>query len=50
MQISYASVPTPGRVNEDYVVSGPEWVIVLDGATHHRVWKVDAFMTCRGWS
>lgn len=33
MQISYATTPTPGRVNEDYVTTGPDWIIVLDGAT-----------------
>ncbi|MFI0454240.1 hypothetical protein [Actinomadura sp. 6N118] len=33
MQVSYASEATPGRGNEDYVVAGPGWVVVLDGAT-----------------
>ncbi|MGH3155299.1 MAG: protein phosphatase 2C domain-containing protein [Streptosporangiaceae bacterium] len=35
MQISHATrpSPTPGRVNEDLVVSGPGWAFVLDGAT-----------------
>ncbi|GAA4838867.1 protein phosphatase 2C domain-containing protein [Saccharopolyspora rosea] len=33
MQVSYASIPTPGRTNEDCVVAGPRWVAVLDGAT-----------------
>ncbi|MFP3967079.1 protein phosphatase 2C domain-containing protein [Actinomadura fulvescens] len=31
--MSYASEATPGRGNEDYVVAGPGWVAVLDGAT-----------------
>ncbi|MFF5258955.1 hypothetical protein ACFY4C_08415 [Actinomadura viridis] len=31
--MSYASEATPGLVNEDYVVAGPGWVVVLDGAT-----------------
>ncbi|MEU6038969.1 protein phosphatase 2C domain-containing protein [Actinomadura sp. NPDC047616] len=33
MRITYASEATPGRLNEDYVVAGPEWVVLLDGAT-----------------
>lgn len=33
MRITYATEATPGRQNEDYVVAGPEWVVVLDGAT-----------------
>ncbi|MFG1998883.1 protein phosphatase 2C domain-containing protein [Spirillospora sp. NPDC048911] len=33
MQVSFASDATPGRGNEDYVVAGPGWVAVLDGAT-----------------
>lgn len=35
MLISYstAPAPTPGRLNEDFVVAGPNWVAVLDGAT-----------------
>lgn len=33
MQISYATEPTPGNANEDYVTTGPGWIIVLDGAT-----------------
>jgi Protein phosphatase 2C len=31
--ITYASEPTPGSRNEDYVLTGPSWVVVLDGAT-----------------
>ncbi|MCP2343371.1 protein phosphatase 2C domain-containing protein [Actinomadura rupiterrae] len=31
--MSFASEPTPGRTNEDFVVAGPDWVVVLDGAT-----------------
>ncbi len=34
MEIVYASVPAPDVSNEDYVVTGPGWVVVLDGATH----------------
>jgi hypothetical protein len=33
MQIHYASEPTPGQANEDFVITGPTWAIVLDGAT-----------------
>ena len=33
VQISYATRSTPGGVNEDYVVAGPDWAVVLDGAT-----------------
>ncbi|AIG81361.1 Hypothetical protein AJAP_42985 (plasmid) [Amycolatopsis japonica] len=35
MQVTYATEPSPepGRVNEDYVLAGPDWVVVLDGAT-----------------
>lgn len=33
MQITYASEPAPGHVNEDYAVCGNEWAIALDGAT-----------------
>ncbi len=35
MHISYSTepAPVPGRRNEDFVVSGPDWVAVLDGAT-----------------
>lgn len=32
-QVRYATVAAPGSVNEDYVVAGPSWVAVLDGAT-----------------
>lgn len=31
--VTYATEPTPGRPNEDYVLAGPTWVAVLDGAT-----------------
>lgn len=51
MSVTYATRPAPGRpVNEDYVVAGPEWAVVLDGATaaggvdngcrHDVVWLV----------
>ena len=34
MDVRYATeAGTPGRPNEDYVVCGPDWVAVLDGAT-----------------
>ena len=33
MQATYASESAPGRVNDDYAVCGPDWAIVLDGAT-----------------
>jgi hypothetical protein len=33
MQITCATQAAPGRVNEDYVVAGPDWAVVLDGAT-----------------
>lgn len=33
MQIRYATESTPGSTNEDYVVAGPGWVVLLDGAT-----------------
>lgn len=33
MQITYATVAAPGHVNEDFVVTGPTWVAVFDGAT-----------------
>jgi Protein phosphatase 2C len=32
-QINYATQAVPGGVNEDYVVAGPDWAVVLDGAT-----------------
>ncbi len=33
MQISHATQAAPGRANEDYVAAGPDWAMVLDGAT-----------------
>lgn len=35
MRISYVTeaAPVPGRENEDHVVCGPDWAVVLDGAT-----------------
>jgi hypothetical protein len=33
MQILYATEPTPGQPNEDFVITGPNWAIVLDGAS-----------------
>jgi hypothetical protein len=33
MRITYATEPAPGAVNEDYVAAGPDWAVVLDGAT-----------------
>ena len=33
MQATYATLPTPGKQNEDYVVAAPDWAAVFDGAT-----------------
>jgi hypothetical protein len=33
MQILYATEPTPGHVNEDFIITGPTWALILDGAT-----------------
>lgn len=33
MQVTYATQAAPGQVNEDFVVCGPDWWLVLDGAT-----------------
>jgi hypothetical protein len=33
VQILYTSEPTPGQPNEDFVITGPTWAIVLDGAS-----------------
>ncbi|MDR2987732.1 MAG: protein phosphatase 2C domain-containing protein [Nocardiopsaceae bacterium] len=33
MQISHATASTPGRPNEDYVTTGPDRAVILDGAT-----------------
>nr|BFE33185.1 protein phosphatase 2C domain-containing protein [Actinomadura rugatobispora] len=33
VRVSYATEATPGLVNEDHVVAGPGWAVVLDGAT-----------------
>jgi hypothetical protein len=33
VEITYATEGASGAVNEDYVVAGPQWVAVLDGAT-----------------
>jgi hypothetical protein len=33
MQISQATASTPGRANEDYVATGTNWAVILDGAT-----------------
>lgn len=33
MRVGYFSEPAPGHVNEDYVVAGPSWAAVFDGAT-----------------
>jgi hypothetical protein len=33
VQITYATQAAPGEPNEDYVVAGPGWALVLDGAT-----------------
>jgi Protein phosphatase 2C len=31
--VDFATEATPGLENEDFVVAGPEWAVVLDGAT-----------------
>jgi hypothetical protein len=31
--ITFATRAAPGVVNEDYVAAGPDWAVVLDGAT-----------------
>ena len=33
VRLTYATQAAPGVVNEDYVVAGPDWAVVLDGAT-----------------
>jgi Protein phosphatase 2C len=33
VQISHATQAAPGRVNEDFAAAGPDWMMVLDGAT-----------------
>lgn len=33
MQVTYISTPTPGGVNDDFVIAGERFVAVLDGAT-----------------
>jgi hypothetical protein len=33
VQILHATEPTPGQPNEDFVITGPTWAIVLDGAS-----------------
>jgi Protein phosphatase 2C len=33
VQITHASQSAPGRANEDYACTGPEWAVILDGAT-----------------
>ncbi|SFS52054.1 protein phosphatase 2C domain-containing protein [Saccharopolyspora flava] len=50
MPVTAATVPTPGRRNEDHFAIGPDWAFVLDGATapdgvdsgcvHDVVWLV----------
>ncbi|SDL62881.1 Protein phosphatase 2C [Nonomuraea maritima] len=35
-EITYATRPGSGRPNEDLVVAGPSWIVVLDGATAAR--------------
>jgi hypothetical protein len=48
VQITYASEATPGQANEDYVVAGPAWVVVLDGATK-RAEVEDGCVHGAGW-
>lgn len=33
MRVTIGSEPTPGRISDDYAVSGLDWVMVFDGAT-----------------
>jgi hypothetical protein len=33
VNVTYSTVPAPGTDGEDYLVAGPDWWIVLDGAT-----------------
>ncbi|MEV0087296.1 protein phosphatase 2C domain-containing protein [Saccharopolyspora sp. NPDC050642] len=33
MRATQATIATPGRPNEDYLATGPDWAFVLDGAT-----------------
>lgn len=33
MQVAYASHVGDGQANEDYVTAGPDWAVILDGAT-----------------
>ena len=35
MQIVSATEPTPGAINEDFVMAGATWAFILDGATEH---------------
>jgi hypothetical protein len=35
MQILSATQPTPGGINEDFVMAGATWAFILDGATEH---------------
>jgi hypothetical protein len=35
VQILSATEPTPGGINEDFVMTGPTWAFILDGATKH---------------
>lgn len=34
MQITYATSQGDGAANEDYAACGPDWAVILDGATH----------------
>lgn len=36
MEVTYASIPSPGSVNEDFVLAGPDFVVVLDGCHNCR--------------
>lgn len=40
VQLVLATEPTPGRANEDFAITAPSWVVVLDGATPRA--EVDA--------
>jgi hypothetical protein len=36
LHVRYATAAAPGSDNEDYVLAGPSWIVVLDGATAPR--------------
>jgi len=60
VQITFASLAAPGHVNEDYVIAGPTWVAVFDGATpragvtsgciHDVPWLVSRLASHLSWA